>query len=223
VSRFVRNLLIGLGCWYLTAQFAEAYQHWPIHRALGIDPSFHRFAFAWQWATHAFVERPGDMSLVAFAITAYVASNFFPLIEAGYGRRTLLEAIAASIVTAGVLATITALLFPPMIAASGMFTMVQGLFAFELWHRRFGTMHFTLLPGSTTVHSFSAKEVAAILLGFVVVHFVLSRDLTSLAIDLGALLGGLLYAIYRERRKARAIVRHSFTVIKGGKSDRMLH
>lgn len=223
MSRFVRNLLIALGCVYLTAQFTEAYQGLPVHRALAIAPAFHPFAFTWQWMTHAFVEVPGDMSLISFGISTYVAANFFPYIEAGYGRTTLVQAIAASIAVAGILATLVALVFHPLRPVSGMSTMVQGLFAFELWNRRHGALHFTLLPGSSTVHSFSAKEVAGVLLGFVIIHFVIVPVLASLALDLGALLGGLLYAIFRERRTARKIVRHSFTVIKGGKSDRMLH
>lgn len=222
MSRFVRNLLIGLGAIYLIAQFVEAYQHVPVHAALGVNPGFHTFAFTWQWLTSSLVEIPGDVSLIGAALAIFFSAMLFPQVEGRYDTKTLLTGMAAAVAGAGIASTLVALVFPAPFAVSGMFTMVQGLFAFELWNRRGSSMHFAFFPG-TRAFELEAKEIAAILVGFVLIRFFLVPYVASLAFDLGSLFGGWLYAYLRERRSAKKFVRHSFTVLKGGKSDRMLH
>lgn len=222
MSRFVRNLLLGLGAIYLIAQFAEAYGTAPVHAALGVNPEFHPLAFVWQWFTASFVERPGDVSLIGAALAIYLGALLYPQVEARYDARTLVTAIASAVAGAGILATLVAFVRPAPFAISSMSTPIQGLIAFELWNRRGSSMHFAFFPG-TRPFELSAKEIGGVLLGFVLIHFFLVPYLASLAFDLGALLGGWLYAYLRERRSAKKFVRHSFTVLKGGKSDRMLH
>lgn len=223
MSQFVRNLLIAIVGVFLVAQFVEAYQHLPVHAALGIDPSFHRFAFAWQWATYPWVELPGDLSIINLGLGVWILATLCPVIEQAHGRAELVRALAAGVIGGGVLGTLVGLVFPPVVAASGTISAIDGAAAFLLWNRRHSRMLFALVPGSTTTFELGAKQMGAVLLGFAIFRFVMLPSPTHLAVDLGGLLGGLGYAVWRERRAARAVVRHSFTVLRGGKSDRTLH
>lgn len=223
MSRFVRNLLFALVGVYLVAQFVEAYQHLPIHAALGIDPSFHRLAFLWQWATYSWVETPGDLSLIAIVISGYMLVTLGGQFEQSFGRVPFVLSLLAGSVVGGLLGTLVGLLVRPPIPASGAFTAIEGAIAFLLWNRRNATMHMALYPGAARTFELRAKEMGAILVAFVLVRFVLLPSVVHLVVDLGGLVGGLGYAVARERRAARAIVRHSFTVVRGGKSDKTLH
>jgi membrane associated rhomboid family serine protease len=172
-----------------------------------------------QLFTHAFIVNPDPNAIFWLALSGYFMWLILAPFEQRYGARRTIELTIVSAVSAGVPALAAGLLLPRMAAplAGPQTITLAAICAYAV-----------LLPPYAEVSFFGwmlkPKHLLLVVLGFSVIGFLTSVNLTALAADLGAIGGGMAFVRYwmqrpPPRRGSKQSKSPRLRVVDGGREE----
>lgn len=221
MTRFSRTLLATQCVIYLVTQVVMVWMSVPLAVDLAVGGRV-PYGWAWQWITHPLVEPPGE--LVSFALAMFMAWYTYPRVETTYGRKLLAATMLAATALAGALGTAFAVLGLTGGPTCGAVAPVVGLVTFDAWSLR-NAGNLSVLPlGAGPSMTVTGRKIVGFFAVLAVVFLLISRDFVAFGVNAGAVAGGLLVALLRERRRPGP--RSSgLRIVRGGRNsgDGMLH
>lgn len=177
------GLLLGA---YVAQIFLENWLDTPVFELLALDHGRPGIAWAWQWISHIFVAPTTSGQLIFQLISWVFLWWILAPFEARFGFRHLwrlaLVALVAESVAATAVSTSLRLMDPPLFGAGAI--LLAGISAFTRTLPQHGKLS---LFGAV---SLTPKQLLGVLIGFSVLFFLVSKNLTSLVSDLAALAAG---------------------------------
>jgi membrane associated rhomboid family serine protease len=185
LTPFVRKLLIGLFAIFVIAALAQNFAAVPIVRLFALDTYELSVATLWQIFTNVLVQSPtGVFPLLINLLFIWL---ILPPFEDRYGTPRTVQLLLTATVCSSLAAILTGQLFPSyagFLEGPGPLTL--------------GAMsaYAVLLPPSAQVNFFGvlpmrSQHLLWVIVGLSVLGFITSKNLVSLASDLGAIGGGI--------------------------------
>ncbi len=220
------GLLLGA---YVAQIFLENWLDVPVFGLLALEHGRPGLDWGWQWISHVFVAPTTSGQLIFQLISWVFLWWILAPFEARFGFRHLwrlaLVALVAESVAAIAVSTSLRLMDPPLFGAGAI--LLAGISAFTRTLPQHGKLS---LFGAV---SLTPKQLLGVLIGFSVLFFLVSKNLTSLVADLAALAAGYYFfwfsawfdSVSRGRRRRTASGKTSrskgrskrFDVISGGR------
>lgn len=187
LTPFVRSLLIALAAIFVVAALAQNFAGIPVVRLLALDTVHLSIATVWQIFTNVLVQSP--TALFPLLLNLLFIWFILPPFEDRYGAGRVIQLALICTVCSSLAAIVAGQLVPgwaSWIEGPGPITL-GAISAFAV-----------LMPPHQEVSFFGvlpmqSKHLLWVVVGLSVLGFITSRNLTSLASDLGAIGGGIAF------------------------------
>ncbi|HEX5657676.1 MAG TPA: rhomboid family intramembrane serine protease [Polyangiales bacterium] len=185
LTPFVKKLLITLFAIFVFAALATNFMGVPIVRLFALDTSQLSVATLWQIFTNVLVQSPtGVFPLIINLVFIWL---ILPPFEDRYAAARTVQLLLAATVCSSLAALVTGLLIPSFaVALEGPGPLTLGAMS----------AYAVLLPPNAQVNFFGvlpmrSQHLLWVIVGLSVLGFITSKNLASLASDLGAIGGGI--------------------------------